>query len=105
MGGALSVNFEVAPINVSLEYDDIGSDGTRGGRILSNPLRPEHARIINCPNLAYRRIAEGDGDGAHSIKVEVTPMNVSLEYDGIGSDGKRGGRILSNPLRPEHAPR
>ena len=30
---------------------------------------------------------EGDGDGAHSIKVEVTPMNVSLEYVGIGSDG------------------
>ena len=48
----------------------------------------------------YRRVAEGDGDGAHSIKVGVTPMDVSLEYDGIGSDGKRGGRIWSNPLRP-----
>ena len=28
-------------------------DCTRGGRILSNPLRPEHSRIVNCPNLAY----------------------------------------------------
>ena len=58
-GGARSVNFEVASMNVSLEYNDMGSDGMRGGRVLSKPLRPEHTNIINRPEFGVlMRLAE-----------------------------------------------